>query len=133
MLQRLCGIERVTALRVRDALLAGLARFPRLSEEAIRRPLAADIGAIRSASPLGGCPLSRPSREQVIRVESIAPVADLENTGRQSGIAAPLERMPQADPLMTLQWLQVRVKPDRCREIRPGAHRPPWDDAGAKA
>jgi 2-polyprenyl-6-methoxyphenol hydroxylase-like FAD-dependent oxidoreductase len=53
MLQRLCGIERVTALRVRDALLAGLARFPRLSEEAIRRPLVADVRAIRSASLLG--------------------------------------------------------------------------------
>jgi 2-polyprenyl-6-methoxyphenol hydroxylase-like FAD-dependent oxidoreductase len=53
MLQRLCGIERVTALRVRDALLAGLARFPRLSDEAIRRGLAADVGAIRSASVLG--------------------------------------------------------------------------------
>ena len=53
MLQRLCGIQRVTALRVRDALLAGFARFPRLSEEAIRRPLAADVGAIRSASLLG--------------------------------------------------------------------------------
>jgi 2-polyprenyl-6-methoxyphenol hydroxylase-like FAD-dependent oxidoreductase len=53
MLQRLCGIERVTALRVRDALLAGLARFPQLSDEAIRRGLAADVGAIRSASVLG--------------------------------------------------------------------------------
>jgi 2-polyprenyl-6-methoxyphenol hydroxylase-like FAD-dependent oxidoreductase len=53
MLQRLCGIERVTALRARDALLGGLARFPRLSEEAIRRALAADVGAIRSASLLG--------------------------------------------------------------------------------
>src|SRR5215207_8927860 len=53
MLQRLCGIQRVTALRVRDALLAGFARLPRLSEEAIRRPLAADVGAIRSASLLG--------------------------------------------------------------------------------
>jgi 2-polyprenyl-6-methoxyphenol hydroxylase-like FAD-dependent oxidoreductase len=53
MLQRLCGIEQVTALRVRDALLAGLARFPRLSDEAIRRALAADVRAVRSASPLG--------------------------------------------------------------------------------
>lgn len=53
MLQRLCGIERVTALRARDALLVGLARFPRLSEEAIRRSLAADVRAIRSASLLG--------------------------------------------------------------------------------
>jgi hypothetical protein len=38
MLQRLCGIERVRTLRVRDALLAGLAQFPRLSEEGIRGP-----------------------------------------------------------------------------------------------
>jgi 2-polyprenyl-6-methoxyphenol hydroxylase-like FAD-dependent oxidoreductase len=59
MLQRLCGIERVTALRVRDALLAGLARFPRLSEEVICRPLAADVRAIRSVSLLGDAPLSR--------------------------------------------------------------------------
>jgi 2-polyprenyl-6-methoxyphenol hydroxylase-like FAD-dependent oxidoreductase len=50
MLQRLCGIERVTALRVRDALLAGLARFPRLSEEGIRRALATEVRAVRSAS-----------------------------------------------------------------------------------
>jgi 2-polyprenyl-6-methoxyphenol hydroxylase-like FAD-dependent oxidoreductase len=53
MLQRLCGIQRVTALRVRDALLAGFARFPRLSEQAIRRGLAADVRAIRSTSVLG--------------------------------------------------------------------------------
>ncbi|MGH3340532.1 MAG: FAD-dependent oxidoreductase, partial [Propionibacteriaceae bacterium] len=53
MLQRLCGIQRVPARRVRDALLAGVARFPRLSEAAIRRPLAADVRAIRSASVLG--------------------------------------------------------------------------------
>jgi 2-polyprenyl-6-methoxyphenol hydroxylase-like FAD-dependent oxidoreductase len=53
MLQRLCGIERVTTMRARDALLAGLSRFPRLSEKAIRRTLAADVRAIRSASVLG--------------------------------------------------------------------------------
>ena len=53
MLQRLCGIERVTTLRLRDALLAGLARFPRLSDQAIRGGLAADIRAIRSASLFG--------------------------------------------------------------------------------
>jgi 2-polyprenyl-6-methoxyphenol hydroxylase-like FAD-dependent oxidoreductase len=53
MLQRLCGMERVTAVRVRDALLAELARFPRLSEEGIRRALAADIRTVRSASLLG--------------------------------------------------------------------------------
>ena len=40
-------------MRARDALLAGLARFPRLSEDAIRRTLAADVQAIRSASLLG--------------------------------------------------------------------------------
>ncbi len=52
MLQRLCGIQRVPALHARDTLLAGLARFPRLSEQAIRRSLAADVRAIRSASVL---------------------------------------------------------------------------------
>jgi hypothetical protein len=34
---------------------------------------------------------------------------------------------------MRLQWLHVRAKPNHCREIRPPAHRPPWDDAGAEA
>jgi 2-polyprenyl-6-methoxyphenol hydroxylase-like FAD-dependent oxidoreductase len=53
MLQRLCGVERVAALRARDALLTGFARFPRLSDGAIRRALAADVRAVRSASLLG--------------------------------------------------------------------------------
>jgi 2-polyprenyl-6-methoxyphenol hydroxylase-like FAD-dependent oxidoreductase len=53
MLQRLCGVERVAALRARDALLTGFARFPRLSDGAIRRALAADVGVVRSASVLG--------------------------------------------------------------------------------
>jgi 2-polyprenyl-6-methoxyphenol hydroxylase-like FAD-dependent oxidoreductase len=53
MLQRLCGIERGTTMRARDALLSGLAQFPLLREEAIRRTLAADVRAIRSASLLG--------------------------------------------------------------------------------
>jgi 2-polyprenyl-6-methoxyphenol hydroxylase-like FAD-dependent oxidoreductase len=53
VLQRLCGIERLTALRLRDALLSGFARFPRRSDQAIRRVLAADIRAIRSASLFG--------------------------------------------------------------------------------
>jgi 2-polyprenyl-6-methoxyphenol hydroxylase-like FAD-dependent oxidoreductase len=53
MLQRLCGIEQVTTLRVSDALLAALARFPRLSEEGIRRALATDVRTVRSASLLG--------------------------------------------------------------------------------
>jgi len=50
MLQRLCGIEGVTALRLRDALLAGLARFPRFNDEVIRRALAPEVRAVRSAS-----------------------------------------------------------------------------------
>ncbi len=53
MLQRLCGIEHVTTLRVRDGLLAGLSHFPRLSEEVIRRALAADVRTVRSAFLLG--------------------------------------------------------------------------------
>jgi 2-polyprenyl-6-methoxyphenol hydroxylase-like FAD-dependent oxidoreductase len=53
MLQRLCGIEQVPALRGRDTLLTGLARFPRLSEDVIRRALAADVRTVRSASLLG--------------------------------------------------------------------------------
>jgi len=52
ILQRSCGIEHVTALRVRDALLAGLARFPRLPEEGIRRALVTDVRTVRSASVL---------------------------------------------------------------------------------
>jgi 2-polyprenyl-6-methoxyphenol hydroxylase-like FAD-dependent oxidoreductase len=53
MLQRLCGMEGVTAVRVRDALLAGLAGFPRLGDEGIRRALATDVRAVKSASLLG--------------------------------------------------------------------------------
>jgi hypothetical protein len=57
------------------------------------------------------------------KAEPCVPEADPSSGGRGS----------EAEPLMTLQWLQVRVKPDHCREIRPRAHRPPWDDAGAEA
>ena len=53
MLQRLCGMEGVTAVHVRDALLAGLAGFPRLGDEGIRRALAIDVRVVRSASLLG--------------------------------------------------------------------------------
>ena len=53
MLQRLCGMEGVTAVHVRDALLAGLAGFPRLGDEGIRRALATDVRVVRSASLLG--------------------------------------------------------------------------------
>jgi 2-polyprenyl-6-methoxyphenol hydroxylase-like FAD-dependent oxidoreductase len=52
VLQRLCGMELASAVRVRDVLLAGLAQFPRLSEEGIRRALAADVRTVRSASLL---------------------------------------------------------------------------------
>jgi hypothetical protein len=56
---------------LRDALLAGLAQFPRLSEEGIRRALAADVRTVRSASLLGARrrPLSRPSQVKVLRVD----------------------------------------------------------------
>jgi 2-polyprenyl-6-methoxyphenol hydroxylase-like FAD-dependent oxidoreductase len=53
MLQRLCGIEGVTTRRLRDALLAGLAQLPRLSEEGVRRALPADVRTVRTASLLG--------------------------------------------------------------------------------
>jgi hypothetical protein len=46
-------MEGVTAVRVRDALLAGLAGFPRLGDEGIRRALATDVRVVRSASLLG--------------------------------------------------------------------------------
>jgi 2-polyprenyl-6-methoxyphenol hydroxylase-like FAD-dependent oxidoreductase len=52
VLQRLCGMERASAVRVRDVLLAGLAQFPWLSDEGIRRALAADVRTVRSASLL---------------------------------------------------------------------------------
>jgi 2-polyprenyl-6-methoxyphenol hydroxylase-like FAD-dependent oxidoreductase len=52
MLERLCGLERVTALHVRDALLVGFARFPRLNDEVIHRALATEVRVVRSA-PLG--------------------------------------------------------------------------------
>jgi hypothetical protein len=45
-------MELASAVRVRDVLLAGLAQFPRLSEEGIRRALAADVRTVRSASLL---------------------------------------------------------------------------------
>jgi hypothetical protein len=53
MLQRLCAVEGVAALRTRDALMTGFARLPRLSDAAVRRTLAADVRAIRSASLFG--------------------------------------------------------------------------------
>jgi FAD binding domain len=87
LLQRLCGIERVTALRVRDSLPAGLARFPRLSEEAIRRPMAR-TSELSDRHPY----LAMPAEPTIARVGHSGRVdcsgADLENTGRRSGIAA---------------------------------------------
>ena len=52
MLQRLCGIEHVATRRLRDALMAGLAQLPRLSEEGVRRALAPDVQIVRTASLL---------------------------------------------------------------------------------
>jgi 2-polyprenyl-6-methoxyphenol hydroxylase-like FAD-dependent oxidoreductase len=52
LLQRLCNLRQTTAMRLRDALLVGLTRFPRISEEGIRRGLASDVQAIRTASVL---------------------------------------------------------------------------------
>jgi hypothetical protein len=60
-------------------------------------------------------------------------VDDKQLTPRFCLLGALSGRSVVGDPLMTLQWLQVRVKPDHCREIHPRAHRPPWDDAGAEA
>jgi 2-polyprenyl-6-methoxyphenol hydroxylase-like FAD-dependent oxidoreductase len=53
MLQRLCGLESTAALGIRDALLVGLGRLPGLSERSIRRTLAHDVRAVRSASLSG--------------------------------------------------------------------------------
>ena len=50
VLQRLCGVEGAKALRIRDALLAEFARFQRLNDKIIRRALASEVRAVRSAS-----------------------------------------------------------------------------------
>ena len=52
ILQRLCNLRQPTATRLRDSLLIGLSRSPRISEESIRRGLESDVRAIRSASVL---------------------------------------------------------------------------------
>ena len=51
MLQRLWH-RASHGVRVRDALLAGLGRFPRLSKDGIRRALAGDVRTVRSVSLL---------------------------------------------------------------------------------
>ncbi len=52
VLQRLCNLDQGAAIRMRDALLAGLSPFQPLSEGITRRALASDVRAIRSASVL---------------------------------------------------------------------------------
>lgn len=53
MLQRLCGVEGDAAVVMRDALLVGLSRLPGISDNSIRRALAKDVTAVRTASVLG--------------------------------------------------------------------------------
>jgi hypothetical protein len=81
MLQRLCGIEQVPALRGRDTLLTGLARFPRLSEDVIRRALAADVRTVRSASLLGDAREVDHHERELFGLMSVASVANVENHG----------------------------------------------------
>jgi 2-polyprenyl-6-methoxyphenol hydroxylase-like FAD-dependent oxidoreductase len=52
-LQRLCNLDQVRAIRVRDVVLMALARFPRLVEGTTRRALAGEVQTVRSASVLG--------------------------------------------------------------------------------
>ena len=121
MLQRLCGIERVAPCG-KGRSVAGLARFPRLSEEAIRGP-----GRGRRNCQIGiparRCPLSPPRESRSFGSRSIAPVADLENTGRQSGIAALLERMPQAYRLGSVRGHGRTVSAHASRRRRDGHRR----------
>jgi 2-polyprenyl-6-methoxyphenol hydroxylase-like FAD-dependent oxidoreductase len=53
ILQRLCNLHQPGAIRVRDAALMALARFPRLGEESTRRAIARDVRTVMSASALG--------------------------------------------------------------------------------
>ena len=53
ILQRRCNLHQARAIRVRDAVLIALTRFPRLSEESTRRALASEVRTVMSASVLG--------------------------------------------------------------------------------
>ena len=55
-LQRLCNLDQARAIRVRDAVLMALTRFPRLGEGTTRRALASEVRTVMSASVLGDGP-----------------------------------------------------------------------------
>jgi 2-polyprenyl-6-methoxyphenol hydroxylase-like FAD-dependent oxidoreductase len=55
-LQRLCNLHQARPIRVRDAVLMALTRFPRLGEGTTRRALASDVRTVTSASVLGNGP-----------------------------------------------------------------------------
>ena len=50
ILQRLCNLHQPGAIRVRDATLMALSRFPRLGEESTRRAMAREVRSVMSAS-----------------------------------------------------------------------------------
>lgn len=50
VLQRLCALDRTSAVRVRDAVLGASAHVPRLGEGMTRRALAGEVRAVLSAS-----------------------------------------------------------------------------------
>jgi 2-polyprenyl-6-methoxyphenol hydroxylase-like FAD-dependent oxidoreductase len=52
-LQRLCNLHQARPIRVRDAVLMALTRFPRLGEGTTRRALASEVRNVTSASVLG--------------------------------------------------------------------------------
>ena len=68
-------------------LLVGLAHFPRLSEEVIRRALAADVRTVRSASRARQRPLADHHERRSCGLISVVPVANLTATGRQPVVA----------------------------------------------
>ena len=53
ILQRLCNLHQPAAIRLRDATLMALTRFPRLGEESTRRAMAREVRTVMSASALG--------------------------------------------------------------------------------
>ena len=56
LLQRLCNLHQARAVRIRDAVLGALTRFPRLGEGTTRRALAGEVESVMSASTLRNGP-----------------------------------------------------------------------------
>jgi 2-polyprenyl-6-methoxyphenol hydroxylase-like FAD-dependent oxidoreductase len=56
LLERLCNLHQARAIRVRDAGLMALTRFPRLGEGTTRRALSREVQTVMSASVLGNGP-----------------------------------------------------------------------------